>query len=296
MDMPEPRFGALRLIPAPKQARYPRCNSLYVEGARVLIDPGAGRERLARLREEEGVSQVWLSHWHEDHFRNLDLFDDLPLFMAAEDAPPLGDLETFLDWGGVDKPASREHWREIMARRFHFRPRWPAGHLREGQMIDLGEISAQVVAAPGHTPGSLAFWFQPCQALFLGDYDLNPWGPWYGDPAADMEQIKASVERLRRIPAQVWLASHGPGVFLEPPGPLWDGFVAVFAQRETRLLEFLGQPRAKQEIVEAWIAYGRPREPLDFYTAAEEALMDKHLAALEARGLVAWRQGRVQRV
>jgi glyoxylase-like metal-dependent hydrolase (beta-lactamase superfamily II) len=71
--MRERSFGPVRFIPGPNRGKYPYCHSVYIEGAGILIDPSADRERLKRLRDEEGVQAVWLSHWHEDHFMHLKL-------------------------------------------------------------------------------------------------------------------------------------------------------------------------------------------------------------------------------
>ena len=70
--MQEQNFGPVRFIPGQSQGRYPFCNSIYIEGAKILIDPASDRERLLRLRDQEGVAAVWLSHWHEDHITDLE--------------------------------------------------------------------------------------------------------------------------------------------------------------------------------------------------------------------------------
>jgi hypothetical protein len=49
-------------------------------------------------------------------------------------------------------------------------------------------------------------------------------------------------------------------------------------------------------IVNNWIVYRKPREPLPFYAFAEKALMRKHLADLINRGLVAEEDGRYIRL
>ena len=42
MSVPEPRqFGPVRLIPGANKGRYPHSNSVFVEGAGILIDAGA---------------------------------------------------------------------------------------------------------------------------------------------------------------------------------------------------------------------------------------------------------------
>jgi len=66
----------------------------------VLIDPSSDRKRLTHIRDVHGVREIWLSHWHEDHFMHLVLFDDLPLCISEPDAPPLADLDLLLDWYG----------------------------------------------------------------------------------------------------------------------------------------------------------------------------------------------------
>lgn len=123
--MEEQHFGPIWFIPGENRGKYPSCHSLYIEGGGVLIDPGSDRERLIRLRKDRGVKAVWLSHWHEDHFTHLDLFDDLPLRVSDRDAAPLSDVELFLDWYGMDNDNYRKYWRLILKEQFHFKPRKP---------------------------------------------------------------------------------------------------------------------------------------------------------------------------
>jgi len=293
--MCERRFGPVRFLPGPNRGKYPHCHSVYVEGAGLLIDPGADRERLRRLRSEDGVAEVWLTHWHEDHIAHLDLFDDLPLYMSRPDAPMLADVDAFLDGYGIERPSFRRHWRGRLQTEFHFRPRTPTGFLADGELLRRGPVTIEVLHTPGHTAGHLSFLFREPAVLFLGDYDLTPFGPWYGDRDASVESTEESVARLRRVPAQVRLTGHEQGVFEAEPGDLWDAYLGVIDTRERRLLEFLEVPRTMGEIVEAWIVYGRPREPAAFYAFGEQAIMAKHLQRLMARGRVERRAGRYLR-
>ena len=284
--MQERCFGPVRFIPGENRGKYPCCHSLYVEGAKILIDPASNRERLIRLRAESGVAAVWLSHWHEDHFMHLDLFDDLPLYMSAPDAPMLSDLELFLDGYGMDNAEFRKAWRRLARDQFHFQPRRPAGFLREGQSVDLAGVTVDLLHTPGHTPGHMAFYFREPRVLFLGDYDLTRFGPWYGDRDSSIRKTIASVGKLKKVPAAVWLAGHETGVFEENPGDLWDRYVGVIYQREARLLDFLAVPKTLTEIVNAWIVYRKPREPRAFYAFGEQAIMTKHLNLLMEKAKV----------
>jgi glyoxylase-like metal-dependent hydrolase (beta-lactamase superfamily II) len=292
-------FGPVRFIPGERKGKYPYCHSLYIEdeGGGILIDPSSDRERLLRLREDPGVKAVWLSHWHEDHLMHLGLFNDLPLWTSEKDAPPLADLETFLDWYAMDDSNGphRSEFRRFMKEQFNFQPRKPDRFLKGGETLKLGSVTVEVIAAPGHTPGSLAFYFKEPAVLFLGDYDLTPFGPWYGDLYSSIEETMESVERLRQIPARVWITGHEDGVFEQEPGDLWDQYVGVILQREEKLLNLLSRPRDRQEIIEAWIVYGKAREPKYFFEFGEWAIMEKHLERLIRQGRVAHEQGRYVR-
>ena len=219
---------------------------------------------------------------------HLDLFDDLPLWMSEQDAPPLCDLEVFLDWYGLkdDSEGFAQHWRSVLKEQFHFQPRKPSGFLKNGDRIQLDRVTVEVIHTPGHTPGHLAFFIKEYELLFMGDYDLTRFGPWYGDRFSSIEDTIASIEHLRRIPAKVRLTSHETGIYEKEPGELWDQYLGVIKEREEKLLKFLEKPRTMEEIVEAWIVYGRPREPRVFFAFGERAIMKKHLERLIEQSIV----------
>jgi glyoxylase-like metal-dependent hydrolase (beta-lactamase superfamily II) len=284
--MKERHFGPVTFIPGENQGKYPFCHSIFIEGAGVLIDPASDRKRLRQLREASKVKEVWLSHWHEDHLMHLDLFEDLPLGISERDAPPLSDLDSFMGSYGEMSQKEQTYWKAVLVEQFHFRPRKPARFFQNGEVIPLDGVTVEVIGAPGHTPGHTAFLFREPEVLFLGDYDLTKFGPWYGDLHASIEETIQSVNYLRTIPAKVWLTCHETGVFEEEPGPLWDAYLDVIQKREQKLLALLEEPRTFAQIVGAWIIYGKPREPKAFWELGERLLMRKHLEKLINEGAV----------
>jgi hydroxyacylglutathione hydrolase len=282
----EQTFGPIRFIPGTNSGRYPHCHSLYIEAdQKVLVDPASDRERLIELRDGPGVDAVWLSHWHEDHFKDLDLFDGIELRISEADAPPLASLDALFDAYGMDGD-ERRSWEPLIVQSFHFKPRKPTRVMNGQQMIDLGGVTVEVIPAPGHTPGHCALLFPEQELLFLGDYDLSSFGPWYGDRDSDIDATIASINRLQKIPAKVWITAHERGVFENEPGELWDRYLRVIEVREQKLLDHLKKPRTISDIVDARIIYGRKREPASFYDFGERALMRKHLERLMRQGIV----------
>jgi len=281
------RFGPVQFVPGPRRGKYPYCHSLYVEGdRRVLIDPGSDRARIQELATDPGIDEVWLFHYHEDHLMHLDLFEDRELRISSLDAPPLGSTEAFLDAYGMQEAGIRQLFEILLVQQFNFRPRPSVRTFAGDEVIDLGGVSVEVLATPGHTAGHCAFFFREPEVLFLGDYDLTAFGPWYGDVGSDIDATVASVQRLREVPARVWVSCHETGLFESDPGPLWDEFLAVIASRDERLLHLLREPKTMSDIVEARIVYRIPREPRVFFDFGERALMGKHLERLIAQGLV----------
>ncbi|HPC00332.1 MAG TPA: MBL fold metallo-hydrolase [Syntrophales bacterium] len=281
----ERHFGPVWFIPGNRGGRYPYCHSLFLEGPGIIIDPASNFERLREIRNTEEVKAVWLSHWHEDHFTYLDLFDDLPLFIAPEDQPPFTDVEVLLDWYGLEGD-HRDYWRRAIVETFHYRPRPVAGFLQAGPSLLPGGLGVEIIPTPGHTPGHLAFHFPELGVVFMGDYDLTPFGPWYGDRHSSISQTLESLDKLASMEARVFLTGHERGVFAPPEPEDWQRYRRVIFTREEKLLEFLKTPHSLEDIVLAGIVYGKAREPKAFFEFGERAIMKKHLEALQGRGEV----------
>lgn len=282
----EKKFGPIHFIPGENRGKYPFCNSIYIEGAGILIDPASDRARLEALRDGPGVKEVWLTHWHEDHFMHLDLFEERPLVLPALETEPFTNIETFMDWYGLQDEELRGHWRKLLDEVFHYRVRKPGRTFAGGERMELGTVTAEVLHTPGHTPGHLAFSFPEAGVLFLGDYDLTPFGPWYGDRDSSIDETIASVRRLQEVPARIWLGGHEKGLFESQPGDAWDRYLEVIDRREGKLTAYLNRPRTMEEIIEQWIVYRRPREPRPYYEFGERAIMGKHLERLISKGKV----------
>jgi hydroxyacylglutathione hydrolase len=291
--MKDRQFGRLRFICGENRGKYPFNHSLYIKSdeARIIVDPACSLEKLSRLRDKDGVDMVWLSHWHEDHFHYVYLFGDSPLWISERDFPPLTDIEIFLDWYGVWDEHSRTYWKKVMREKFNFQPKSQARFIRDDEEIDLGGIKARTIATPGHTPGHLSFFFPEEDILFLGDYDLTSFGPWYGDVASSIDETIKSIRRLKEIPAKKWITCHEDGLFEENPGKLWDNYENIIYERERKILEFLKKPHTLEEISAAWLIYGKPRKPLEFFEFNERVLVNKHLERLIRQGRVVCHKG-----
>jgi glyoxylase-like metal-dependent hydrolase (beta-lactamase superfamily II) len=94
-------------------------------------------------------------------------------------------------------------------RSFRIRPA-PVTHIvEEGDIVDLGDRSFEVLHLPGHSPGSIGLWESRTQVLFSGDaiYDGPLVDTLHHSNVADYVR---TMRRLREFPARIVHAGHEP--------------------------------------------------------------------------------------
>ncbi len=182
-----------------------------------------------------------------------------------------------------------------MVKVFNYRERVPSKEFTDSETFSFGKTSVEVIHTPGHTPGHSCFFFGEEGLVFLADIDLTPFGPWYGDASSDLDQTIASINRIKAVPAGIFVTAHGEGVVQGDARKKLDDFLHILDERESALLEFLREPRTMEDIVGEWIVYKKPREPVKFYEFGERGIMKKHLERLLASGSVVYDGGRYWR-
>jgi hydroxyacylglutathione hydrolase len=281
----------LWVVEGGKGGRYPCSHSLYVrDGGGFLVDAGSDADEIERLRRGEGISSVVMTHYHEDHFTFLPLLPRAELWASNADAPALESLETLLAWYGVLGTAWEAFYRELFAGKFPFAPRTVARRIVDGEELVLGNTRAVAVVAPGHTPGHLCLHFPDDGVLFLADYDLSTFGPWYGDAPCGIEGFRRSAERLAGIAADRYVVSHEGPVIPGPIGARMEAYLAAIDHREDALREYLRQPRTREQIIARRLIYG-PGHDGPWFDYGEWALLSKHLEGMLARGEASLREG-----
>ena len=137
------------------------CTILWCEASKraVVVDPGGDLANIERAIAQAGVAvdKIWLTHGHIDHVGGA---ADLKASLKVSIEGPHRD-DLFL----------LQHVAES-ARSFGIRnasnvtpDRW----LEDGDQVQVGELTFDVLHCPGHSPGSVVF-FNPAQRLaIVGD-------------------------------------------------------------------------------------------------------------------------------
>jgi len=279
-------FGAVTVLIGAKTGKYPDGNSVVVRGrdAQLLIDPSLS---VAERAPELGcVDLVVQSHVHEDHVAGLFRFPHAAVHAHRHDVlglHGLAGLAAIYGYDGLDA----ERLRDWVVGAFNYTPRPDAQPYDDAACFDLGGASVRAIHLPGHTRGHCALLAEPDGVLFLGDIDLSGFGPYYGDAWSDLGDFERSLERVRDLPARVWVSFHHAGVLTDREEFLakLERFAGRIVQREHALLEFLAVPRSLGELVAHRFLYP-PHAQMAFIDSAERRTIDQHLARLCQRGEV----------
>jgi glyoxylase-like metal-dependent hydrolase (beta-lactamase superfamily II) len=188
----------------------------------LLVDSANGigplRPAVDALTDGRPVIAV-VTHGHFDHVGGLHEFDDRrchpadaddvrspwPLRLRRERFTP-GTLELY-SYYGVAVPDVL--LTAVPEPRFDVDGWTPPGSepttsLGDGDVIDLGDRSFEVISTPGHTPGSICLWDTEGGVLFTGDMMYVGARLAFDEPMA----AATSLERLRPLPVTLVHAGH----------------------------------------------------------------------------------------
>jgi glyoxylase-like metal-dependent hydrolase (beta-lactamase superfamily II) len=277
--------GPVWLVQGERKGRFPRCHGVLIRDKETaLIDPGSGPEPLRRLLEEVTPEVVLCTHTHLDHCSQAHMFpraDILVPSLARESA------------GQISKMAKRfvpetlaEQWERDLVAVTGYRDFQATGYFDHYQSIRIGDTVLEVIPAPGHTVDHCLFFLPQWGMLISADLDLTSFGPWYGNPESDLEQLRESIQRAKDLRPSMVVSAHRRPVS-ENLEVEFQNYEAVLDRRNDQLCEFLSQERPWPEVVNAHLIYGKARqlseEVRDFF---EERMLVQHLAELMAQGRV----------
>jgi glyoxylase-like metal-dependent hydrolase (beta-lactamase superfamily II) len=126
----------------------------------------------------------------------------------------------------------------------------PDQQLGDGDMIDGGPgVKLRVVHLPGHTPGSVGFFWEEEDILFSGDSvgGLHDAGAGGKLPVIfDLLAYKKSLQRLHEMPIRFLLCAHRYRAIRLPPAPVRRGReVSQFVQDSQEFAERLDEAITK---------------------------------------------------
>ncbi len=166
----------------------------------LLIDPGSDApEDLAAIKEligEKKLLAVLCTHNHFDHIGALHCFTDVSQYMHTLDILTMQ----------VMALRAQQHYGVDLT--------LPSKPLKElGTTVEIGPFHAEVLHTPGHSPGSVCFWFKEQNLLISGDTLFVGTHGRVDLPGSSPQAMKQSLARLTQLPESTHFY----------PGHGWDG-------------------------------------------------------------------------
>ena len=145
------------------------------ENAAMLVDTGYGIEDVADFMRHmtDLPLTVFLTHNHHDHAMGARCFPET--YMLEAD---------MADWPKVMKPG----------------------------VIDLGGLTAEIIEAPGHTPGSAVVYVPERKLLLSGD-DWNPCTWLFFPQALGLREYRSNMRGIQQLPFEKVLCPHREALY-----------------------------------------------------------------------------------
>ena len=219
------------------------------ESLRTLISERVGEKPVT----------VAFTHSHGDHTGMLPAMVEMP---GVRFALPEADFTRLAD--------------RFPADRFEF--------FREGKTFDLGGLTVETIAVPGHTPGSTAYFVKGHNLLFTGDAVGSGHGVWIFNTEGFDQYVKAVPHLI------AWLKNPENGVDLDAlkvfGGHYWQKDWLNLPKGRDLGMEYLDDMKALLDEMEAGTAATEPsnlgRPNLDTYFRHGEAIVTWNAAQAEA--------------
>ena len=226
----------------------------------ALIDAGAGDSRhidaLDGALGGERLAMVLVTHNHSDH---------------ASGAPAIRQRMPHVRFAKMPWPEKD--------------PRYPVEWepLADGDEVEAGDTTLQVVHTPGHAPDHVCFWHEPTRTLLSGDLAVQ--GTTIVIPASaqgDLAAYLASLERVLALDPARLLPAHGP--VITNPAPLLRAYLVHRREREEQILDAL---RSGIDTVDAMVS--------TIYACLNDALVPSARDSVRAHLIKLEREGRARR-
>ncbi|MFJ7725665.1 MBL fold metallo-hydrolase [Neobacillus sp. NPDC097160] len=279
------QIGPIMILEGPKHSKVPYSRSLFIDcPEKVLIDSGADANILLEMNQEYGINLIINTHYHPDHTRHNYLFKDAKKWINPIEFETARTLEGVARANGVYQelePLGFKQWKQSLPQEWVQNLGEISGTYEYETDYSFGDVKVIFLHTPGHTSGLSCPYFPDEGVVFVGDYDMTSFGPWYNGTDGDIEDFIASGKRLLTLDADIYITGHQKGIFSKQQfGEAMKKFLDIIDRRDETIEQCVRQGLTFEEITNIGIFYPRKSLENPILTTWERSGIRKHLHRL----------------
>ena len=181
----------------------------------LVIDPGDEANYLSQEIEKEGLKPIAIlaTHGHFDHILGaleLQLMYNIPFRLNKKDEFLLSRMKSSAEY--------------FLGRNVTELPPTVTETLEDEEKIRLGDDDIQVIATPGHTPGSMSLYVPSEHSVLVGDLLFAAGGVGRTDFAySSQSDLQTSIQKILALPHKTTIyAGHGESTSISSTINLWQ--------------------------------------------------------------------------
>ncbi|MFS0861909.1 MBL fold metallo-hydrolase [Fredinandcohnia sp. 179-A 10B2 NHS] len=279
------RIGPIIIVEGPNKSKVPFSRSIYLDCEdKVLIDTGAEAESLLKIKKQYGINLIINTHYHPDHTQHNHLFKDVPKWINQIEYETTRSVEgvakangIYQEWGptGVEffKQSVPTEWIENLSD--------ISDYYEYEKEYRFGNINVSFLHTPGHTKGFACPYFPDLGVVFVGDYDMTTFGPWYNGTDGDIDEFIASAKRLLSLDVDTYITGHQKGVFTKQEfQEAMKKYLAIIDERDQRIEQYVKQGMTFEELANVGIFYPQKMLQQPILQTWERSGIRKHINRL----------------